>query len=842
MGIKCPKCQHENPETATFCADCGARLHSPEEAEFTETLEKSREELTTGVTFANRYQIIEELGKGGMGRVYKVLDRETKEKIALKLIKPDIAADKKTVERFRNELTSARKISHKNVCRMYDLGKEKGSYFITMEFVPGEDLKSFIRRAAPLSTARTISIAKQVCDGLAEAHQLGVVHRDLKPQNIMIDKQGNVRVMDFGIARSVQSKKITGEGVMIGTPEYMSPEQVEGKEVDHRSDIYSLGIIMYEMLTGKVPFEGETPLAIAMKHKSETPKNPNELNSQIPEDLSHIILKCLEKDPEKRYQRSEELRSELENTEKGIPTTDKIIPKKKPLTSRELTVTFGMKKVLLPVLVVLLVITAGLIIWSPWKKPESVSSPSKKASIAVLPFVDMSVEKDQGYLCDGLADELINRLAKINGIRVPARTSSFSFRGKEADIQEIGTKLHVNTILEGSLQKANNQLRIRVRLINVSDSQPLWSEAYVRDEKDIFALQDEISLSIVNNLRISLLGEEKSELVKHYTENIEVYNLYLRGRYFWNKRTREDLEKAIQYFEKAVELDPGYAMAYVGLAETYSVLPWYSNLNPEACLQKANNAAQKALEIDNTLGEAHAALASVKFDYLNLEEAEKSFKRALELNPGYATAHHWYGVYLMDLGRFESAINEFKRALELDPLSLVINRNYGELLCYSRQYDKAIKQLKKTLEMDPNFSEIHIWLGVSYLKKSMYEEALEEFQKEIALKKDFNPQAVTYIGITYSLMDQIDRTQEICDDLLEKSKKEYIPQYFIALLYFTLGENDQGFEWLEKAHKKNDIRLKSLKADPLMDGFRSDPRYTALLEKIGLRGQNSLKP
>jgi len=842
MGIKCPKCQHENPETATFCADCGARLHSPEEAEFTETLEKSREELTTGVTFANRYQIIEELGKGGMGRVYKVLDRETKEKIALKLIKPDIAADKKTVERFRNELTSARKISHKNVCRMYDLGKEKGSYFITMEFVPGEDLKSFIRRAAPLSTARTISIAKQVCDGLAEAHQLGVVHRDLKPQNIMIDKQGNVRVMDFGIARSVQSKKITGEGVMIGTPEYMSPEQVEGKEVDHRSDIYSLGIIMYEMLTGKVPFEGETPLAIAMKHKSETPKNPNELNSQIPEDLSHIILKCLEKDPEKRYQRSEELRSELENTEKGIPTTDKIIPKKKPLTSRELTVTFGMKKVLLPVLVVLLVITAGLIIWSPWKKPESVSSPSKKASIAVLPFVDMSVEKDQGYLCDGLADELINRLAKINGIRVPARTSSFSFRGKEADIQEIGTKLHVNTILEGSLQKANNQLRIRVRLINVSDSQPIWSEAYVRDEKDIFALQDEISLSIVNNLRISLLGEEKSELVKHYTENIEVYNLYLRGRYFWNKRTREDLEKAIQYFEKAVELDPGYAMAYVGLEETYSVLPWYSNLNPEACLQKANNAAQKALEIDNTLGEAHAALASVKFDYLNLEEAEKSFKRALELNPGYATAHHWYGVYLMDLGRFESAINEFKRALELDPLSLVINRNYGELLCYSRQYDKAIKQLKKTLEMDPNFSEIHIWLGVSYLKKSMYEEALEEFQKEIALKKDFNPQAVTYIGITYSLMDQIDRTQEICDDLLEKSKKEYIPQYFIALLYFTLGENDQGFEWLEKAHKKNDIRLKSLKADPLMDGFRSDPRYTALLEKIGLRGQNSLKP
>jgi len=842
MGIKCTKCGAENPETATFCSDCGTQLHSSEKAEFTETLEKPREELTTGVTFAKRYQIIEELGKGGMGRVYKAVDTKIKEKVALKLIKPEIASDKKTLERFGNELRIARKIVHKNVGRMYDINEHQGTHYISMEYVSGQDLKDFIRQSGRMGVGTAILIIKQVCEGLSEAHKLGVVHRDLKPGNIMIDREGKVRIMDFGIARSLKEKGLTDAGVMIGTPEYMSPEQVEGKEVDPRSDIYSLGIILYEMITGRVPFEGDTPFSIGIKHKSETPKDPRELNSQIPEDLSHIILKCLEKDKEKRYQSAQELHSELEKIEKGIPTSEKIIPKKKPLTSRELTVTFGMKKVLLPVLVVLLVITAGLIIWSPWKKPESVSSPSKKASIAVLPFVDMSVEKDQGYLCDGLADELINRLAKINGIRVPARTSSFSFRGKEVDIQEIGTKLHVNTILEGSLQKANNQLRIRVRLINVSDSQPLWSEAYVRDEKDIFALQDEISLSIVNNLRISLLGEEKSELVKHYTENIEVYNLYLRGRYFWNKRTREDLEKAIQYFEKAVELDPGYAMAYVGLAETYSVLPWYSNLNPEACLQKANNAAQKALEIDNTLGEAHAALASVKLDYLNLEEAEKSYKRALELNSGYATAHHWYGVYLMDLGRFEDAINEFKRALELDPLSLVINRNYGELLCYSRQYDKAIKQLKKTLEMDPNFSEIHIWLGVSYLKKSMYEEALEEFQKEIALKKDFNPQAVTYIGITYSLMDQIDRTQEICDDLLEKSKKEYIPQYFIALLYFTLGENDQGFEWLEKAHKKNDIRLKSLKADPLMDGFRSDPRYTALLEKIGLRGQNSLKP
>jgi len=834
MGIKCPKCGAENPDNTAFCGKCGAKLFSPKQADVTKTAETPREELTTGSTFANRYQIIEELGKGGMGRVYKAVDTKIKEKVALKLIKPDIASDKKTLERFGNELRIARKIVHKNVGRMYDINEQEGTHYISMEYVSGQDLKDFIRQSGQMGVGTAILIIKQVCEGLSEAHKLGIVHRDLKPNNIMIDKEGNVRIMDFGIARSLKEKGLTEAGVMIGTPEYMSPEQVEARGVDPRSDIYSLGIIMYEMLTGKVPFEGDTPFSIGIKHKSEIPKDPRELNSQIPEDLSGVILKCLEKDPKKRYQSAQELHSELESIEKGIPTADRILPKKKPLTSREITVTLGMKKVLPPVLVLLLVITAGVIIWSPWKKPESVSSPSEKASIAILPFVDMSVGKDQGYLCDGLADELINRLAKIKGIRVPARTSSFSFRGKEVDIQEIGTKLHVNTILEGSLQKANSQLRVRVRLINVSDSQPLWSESYARDEKDIFALQDEISLSIVNNLRISLLGEEKSEFLKHYTENIEVYNLYLRGRYFWNKRTGEDLEKAIQYFEKAIKLDPDYAMAYVGLSETYGTLPWYRNINPEECLKKANRAAKKALEIDNTLGEAHAALASVKVDSLNWEEAEKNYKRALELSPGYATAHHWHGTYLMHVGRFDEAIHEFKRALELDTLSLVINRNYGELLCYAGQYDKAIKQLKKTLEMDPNFSETHTWLGLSYLKKSMYKEALEEFQKEIALKKDFNSQAETYIGITYSLMDQTDSAQEIRDDLLEKSKKEYISQYFIALLYFALGENDQGFEWLEKAYKEKDIRLLSLKTDPLMDGFRSDPRYKALLEKIGL--------
>ncbi|TET67100.1 MAG: serine/threonine protein kinase, partial [Candidatus Aminicenantes bacterium] len=351
--MKCPKCHFDNPSDSKFCKECGTQIIPLKEIPVTETLETPKEELTTGSTFAGRYQIIEELGKGGMGKVYKVFDKEVNAKIALKLIKPEIAADKKTIERFRNELKTARDISHKNICRMYDLNKEEGSYYITMEYVEGQDLKSLVRQTGQLAMPTTISIAKQVCEGLSEAHKLGTVHRDLKPSNIMIDREGNARIMDFGIARSLKAKGITGAGVMIGTPEYMSPEQVEAKDVEQRSDIYSLGIILYEMTTGRLPFQADTPFAVGVMQKSETPENPKEFNPQITDDLSHVILKCLEKEKEKRYQSAGEIRSELENIEKGIPTTEKVVPKRKPLTSKKITVKFNVKRVLIPALILL---------------------------------------------------------------------------------------------------------------------------------------------------------------------------------------------------------------------------------------------------------------------------------------------------------------------------------------------------------------------------------------------------------------------------------------------------------------------------------------------------------
>ena len=789
MANECPKCQTENTSDSQFCKKCATPLPLHDDVIHTKTLETPTEELKRGSVFAGRYEIIEELGKGGMGKVYRVEDTKAKEEIALKLIKPEIAADKKTIERFRNELTTARKIAHRNVCKMFDLGEEKGQYYLTMEYVSGGDLKKFIRRAKRLDTGTAISIAKQICEGLEEAHSMGIVHRDLKPNNIMIDDNGNSRIMDFGIARTIKGKGITGSGVMIGTPEYMSPEQVEGKEVDQRSDIYSLGIILYEMLTGRLPFEGDTPFTIGIKHKSEIPKDPKELNPQIPDDLRGVILKCLEKEKENRYQSANEVRSELEKIERGLPTTDRVTPKKKTLTSKEITVQFNLKKIFAPAIVVIVFAILGLILWSPWTQKDFAPILSEKPSIAVLPFDDESPQKDQEALCDGIPEQIILALSRVENLNVPAPTSSFSLRGK--NIKEIGDKLNVKTVLKGSLRKAGNRVRITPQLVNINDGALIWGDTYDSEQDDIFAIQDEITLKIIEMLKVKLLGEEKANIIKRYTNNSEAYNLYLKGRLFWNQRTSESIAKALDYFKEAIELDQNFALAYSGLADCYAMLPWYGDWIPTIAFPQARDAALTALQIDETLSQAYASLGLVKyyFDW-DWQGAEEALKKSIDLNPGYASAHQWCGSLLGRRRGHGQGIAELELAVELDPLSPIITTNLGDRFFEDQQYDKAVEQYNKALEINPEFGPPLRWVGKIHLIQGRYKEALEKFEKT----------GHPYIIAAYMGLGKKAEAFKALDSWERRSLSEPIDPIYLAMAYLGVRDLENVFKYLDKAY------------------------------------------
>ncbi len=834
MAIKCPKCRTDNPDNQKFCGECAAPLLSPKDFDVTETMETPKEELNTGSTFAGRYQIIEELGKGGMGRVYKAYDKEIKEKVALKLLKPEIASDAKTIERFRNEIRLARKIAHRNVCRMYDLGEDRGTRFITMEFVDGEDLKSTIRRIGRLPVGKSVAIARQICEGLEEAHRLGVIHRDLKPGNIMLDREGNARIMDFGIARSMKAKGITGAGMMIGTPEYMSPEQVDGKETDTRSDIYSLGVILYEMVTGQMLFEGDSPFTVGMKHKGEVPKNPKDLNPQTPDDLSASILKCLEKDRDRRYRNAGELRSVLENIEKDIPTTEKTAAPKKPLTSKEITVTFGLKKLILPAALVFLA-AAFVVIWLAFVKEKPVSRPSGRPSIAVLPFEDWSPEKDQEALCKGLAVSLITALNKMENLYVPAPTSSFSFEEKEKNIQTIGEKLNVSTILQGSIQKSENKIRIMAQLIDVADESTLWSEVYNRELQDIFDIQDQIALEITNQLKLELLGPEKELLKKRYTENVEAYSHYAQALFYWNERTAESLRRAIEEFQKAIDEDPDYALAYVGLADCYNLLSLYGNVPSHETFPKAREAASKAIALDDTLGEAHNSLAYVisRYDW-DQAEAEREFQRAIALNPNYATAHFWYSENLMIQERFDEALQEMNLALELDPVSLIINSSKSMLYLYEGETEIALQQAIKTIRMDPGFAHARMMACGIHGRLGHFSESIEEGKIAVELSGR-SPFSVALLGWAYAVAGMEEEARKIIEELSEMSKTRYVPSFWVGVIYAGLNERGRAFECLEKAYAEHYETLAFLNLVPYLEPIRDDPRYADLLQRVGLK-------
>jgi len=562
-----------------------------------------------------------------------------------------------------------------------------------------------------------------------------------------------------------------------------------------------------------------------MKHKSEMPKDPRELNTQIPEDLSRVILRCMEKDKEKRYQSTGELRSELTSIEKGIPTTEREVPKRRTITSREITVSFNLKKLFIPALAIVAVLIAVMIIWKPWSNRVMAPGLTDIPSIAVLPFEDLSEQKDQAYICDGLADELINRLTNIGSVRVPARTSTVSLKDKGFGINEIAKKLNVEMILEGSLRKAGKKLRIQVQLVNAADGFPVWSEKYERDEEDIFVLQDEISLEIVDKLKVRLLGEEKNKLIKRHTESPEAYNFYLQGRWFLGRREK-GFKKAIECFEQAIKRDSEFALAYVGLADSYLISGVYGFIPIEEAYLKGKSIVAKALELDDKLGEAHTTLGMIKSGHMDWQGAEEEFIRAIELNKNYAPVHHHYSYLLNFLGRHKEAISEAKKALELDPLSPVMLRGLGMVYFRAREYDNALEKLKMALDFNPESIPNHLFLFLTYQKKKMYREsisALEEVLSRIGSKELAKLIEKTYGESGYN------------EALRQVVHKPFLDLYQKAILFSILGEREEAIKWIERAYEERHPFVFWLKVDPTFDDLRSHPKYKALLSKMNLK-------
>jgi TolB-like protein len=641
--------------------------------------------------------------------------------------------------------------------------------------------------------------------------------------------------MDFGIARSIQGRGITDTGAVLGTPDYMAPEQLEGKEADERTDIYAFGAILYEMVTGVPPFEGATPLGVAMKHRLEAPRDPREINPQIPGDLALLILRCLEKEKGKRFQSAEEILSRIKEIVEEMPGTGTLLRQKKArrARSRRTALWVGMLAAFVAAGIIMAFYFGGRL------KQEAPPDAGKaaaayKSSIAVLPFEDLSPQKDQEHFSNGITEALITKLAGVGQLKVISRTSVMRYKGTDKDIREIGRELEVATILEGSIQKEKDNIRINAQLVNVADGAHLWAESFDRKLEGIFAVQDEISRAIVNALRIELVAGQEYMLVKRYTQDPDAYNLYLEGRFNWNKRTESGLRRAIELYEGAIARDPDFALAYAGVADAYSFLGRLPFAPPHEVYPKAREAAEKALELDDALAEGYIALAFIKYNYdWDWMGAEIDFNWAIGLNPNYATAHQYYGSLLVSLGRFEEATAKFEKARELDPSSMPIQASIASLSHYARQYDEAIKKWREILKTDPGLGWAHFYLGLSYLGKESVKKALEEFEKA---EKISDGSVFSSVGkaCAYGSGGKRDEALKSLEGLIKQSERTYVPAYFLAIVELALGEKDSALDYLEKSFADKDTELIQVKVDPQLDPLRDDPRFEALLANMNL--------
>ncbi len=754
----------------------------------------------------SHYRILEKIGIGGMGVVYRAEDIALGRYVALKFLPESIVGDRQAVERFKREARAAAALNHPNICSIHDIGEYEGQPFIVMELLRGQTLREKLARG-PLPPDRTVSVGMQLADALDAAHAEGIIHRDIKPANIFITDRQQTKILDFGLAKWVQnddtrpeiddetavgetSVDLTAVGATVGTIAYMAPEQVLGRTLDARADLFSLGVVLYETATGRPAFAGVNRAATfdAILHMQPTPAI--ELSPDIGSPLNDIISELLEKSPALRFQTAANLHASLARA------------KRQPDTFGVQTSSSGVRK--------------------------------PRRSVAVLSFVDMSSRQDQEYFCDGLAEELIDSLARLNRLSVASRTSTFAFKGKDADIREIGGQLNVESVLEGSVRKVGDRLRVTAQLVNVADGYNLWSEKYEREVGDVFAIYDEIAQAIVDKLQVTLGDTTETPIVRRYTDNPDAYNAYLKGRYFWNRRSRGLLKKAIQYFEQAARLDPSFALAHTGLADSYTVLGIYSALPPEEARAKAETAVMKALAVDADLVEARTSRALIKqyFDW-DWEGAERDFRRTIELDPTYALARSYYSVLLVYLNRPEEARRQADAGIQLDPLAVMVNSLAAIAFYYMGDYDRALADCNTALELEPDCL-IALWVrGSSLSELGKHDPAVASLEKAVEISEG-GRFFIAVLGLTYALAGRKEEAAEILDDLIEKAKSDFVDPLLICLLHEGLGNREMAFEHLMEAYRQRSSVLCQLMAIPHLRSMRSDPRYLDHAQRIGL--------
>ena len=820
----CPKCHSDNPPGSRVCTICGLQLDIVDNLSLADTGTKEipKKELKRGTTFADRYEVIEELGRGGMGKVYRVEDLKIKEELALKLINPEVASEKNTIQRFINELKVAHKISHRNVCRMYHLGEDKGTYYITMEYVPGEDLKSMIRMTRHLSIGSAVSIVKQVCLGLAEAHRLGVVHRDLKSSNIMIDRDGSARIMDFGIARLYSDKGITEAGIMIGTPEYMSPEQVEALDVDLRSDLYSLGVILYEMVTGKLPFKGDTSLITAVKHKTETPQDPRTFNTQIPVELSNIILKCLEKKKDKRYQSAEELLSSLSAIEKDLTTSEQSSPLKK--TTFFADKKEGSKKswkLAIAFIIAALIIGLGIVLLS--KKQAAI--PQERKMLVVLPFENLGLAEDE-YFADGVTEEITNRLAALQGLGVISRTSATQYKDSNKTIKQIGEELRADYVLEGSVRwnrgtESNGRVRVTPQLVRVTDDTQIWSDQYDRVIEDIFSVQYEIAEQVAQNLDLTILEPERQALANNPTESIEAYQLFMQAREHedrgWAFLEPDGFDRAIEMLEEAVEIDPEFALAYARMSYIHSRMYFFGIDRTQERATKSRDTVNTALELQPDLPEANLSLGFYYYWCLyDYDRAAEIFEDVQRVRPNFDP--QLFGYIQRRQGKWEQCLETLKRAFRISPRDQQIAYEIGGAYVSLHRFEQADMWFNRTLELFPD----HLPSLLGKIAVQILSEGNIEKAKEFLPLLPQHPLA-DYMWFTLNMLER--NYEDLLGWLAESPYDEHEDQHFyfhIDLAYAMVYHANQNAALMNShAESARIILEEKVKDQP------EDPRYRA---------------